>query len=252
MNDRLCPSVDSLWAERPLEAATLILHPVGRRDAPVWRVERRRDGAMIGQASLIREGAEGRLFLSFDDDDAKSAAEALRRLLRLCFRTLELDRVDANGAGKDSVGLLFPLDRASWEIGHARRPKVLVVAAALIDPDGRVLLAQRPEGKGMAGLWEFPGGKVDAQETPEEALVRELHEELGLDVGESCLAPLGFVSHDYDSFHLMMPLYACRVWNGIPQGKEGQNLAWVAPARLSDYPMPPADVPLLAQLRAWL
>jgi len=129
---------------------------------------------------------------------------------------------------------------------------VLVAAVALIDRDGRVLLAQRPEGKSMAGLWEFPGGKLEPGETPEACLIRELHEELGIDTWESCLAPLSFASHSYDDFHLLMPLFACRKWEGIAQGREGQALAWVRPVRLGDYPMPPADVPLIAVLRDWL
>jgi 8-oxo-dGTP diphosphatase len=119
----------------------------------------------------------------------------------------------------------------------------------LIDVDGRVLLAQRPEGKSMAGLWEFPGGKVEPGETPEAALVRELNEELGIDTWSSCLAPLTFASHSYDDFHLLMPVFACRKWDGIPTPQEGQKLAWVAPNKMRDYPMPPADVPLIAMLR---
>jgi len=129
---------------------------------------------------------------------------------------------------------------------------VLVSAVALIDADGRVLLAQRPEGKLMAGLWEFPGGKVEAGETPEAALIRELHEELGIDTWKSCLAPLTFASHSYDDFHLLMPLFACRRWQGTPHPREGQRLAWVRATALRDYPMPPADVPLIPILRDWL
>jgi 8-oxo-dGTP diphosphatase len=129
---------------------------------------------------------------------------------------------------------------------------LLVAAVALIDPDGRVLLAERPEGKSMAGLWEFPGGKVEPGETPEAALIRELHEELGIDTWASCLAPLTFASHAYEKFHLLMPLFACRKWNGVPQSKEGQRLAWVRPQALRDYPMPPADIPLIPILRDWL
>jgi len=129
---------------------------------------------------------------------------------------------------------------------------LLVSAVALIDPDGRVLLAERPEGKSMAGLWEFPGGKVEAGETPEAALIRELHEELGIETWESCLAPLTFASHSYDDFHLLMPLFACRKWNGIVQPREGQRLAWVRAANLRDYPMPPADLPIVPILRDWL
>ncbi|MFN3777985.1 MAG: (deoxy)nucleoside triphosphate pyrophosphohydrolase [Brevundimonas aurantiaca] len=128
-------------------------------------------------------------------------------------------------------------------------PTVLVVAVALIDVDGRVLIAKRPEGKTLAGLWEFPGGKVEPGERPEAALIRELREELGIEVSESCLAPFVFASHAYDSFHLLMPLYLCRRWNGVVAAREHDALAWVRPNRLSDYPMPPADEPLVAWLR---
>ncbi|KMK65942.1 (deoxy)nucleoside triphosphate pyrophosphohydrolase [Puniceibacterium sp. IMCC21224] len=129
---------------------------------------------------------------------------------------------------------------------------LLVSAVALIDVDGRILLAQRPEGKPLAGLWEFPGGKVEAGETPEAALIRELHEELGIGTWQSCLAPLTFASHSYDDFHLLMPLFACRKWEGIVQSREGQALKWVRAKDLSKYPMPPADVPLIPILRDWL
>lgn len=129
---------------------------------------------------------------------------------------------------------------------------VLVSAAALIDVDGRVLLAQRPTGKSLAGLWEFPGGKVEPGETPETALIRELHEEIGIDTWKSCLAPLTFASHSYDDFHLLMPLFACRRWQGTPRSKESQALAWVRPNELRNYPMPPADMPLIPILRDWL
>ena len=129
------------------------------------------------------------------------------------------------------------------------RPIVLVAAAALVDRDSRVLLAQRPEGKPMAGLWEFPGGKLAPGETPEAALIRELAEELGIDTEESCLAPIAFASHSYADFHLLMPLFVCRVWRGTPEPREGQILAWVRPAQMRDYPMPAADVPLVAMLR---
>ncbi len=128
-------------------------------------------------------------------------------------------------------------------------PLVLVVAAALVDRDGRVLLAERPAGKAMAGLWEFPGGKVRDGEAPEAALVRELMEELGIDTAESCLSPLAFASHRYERFHLLMPLYVCRVWKGIARAREGQRLKWVRPAALRDYPMPPADAPLIPVLQ---
>ena len=129
---------------------------------------------------------------------------------------------------------------------------VLVAACALIDADGRVLLAQRPEGKSMAGLWEFPGGKVEAGERPEDTLIRELAEELGIVVREACLAPLTFASHGYPDFHLLMPLYVCRRWEGMVTAKEGQALTWVRPNRLRDYKMPPADEPLVSHLMTLL
>jgi 8-oxo-dGTP diphosphatase len=129
---------------------------------------------------------------------------------------------------------------------------LLVAAVALIDVDGRVLLAERPAGKSLAGLWEFPGGKVEPGETPEAALIRELHEELGIETWQSCLAPLSFASHSYDGFHLLMPLFACRKWGGIVTPREGQRLAWVRATDLRNYPMPPADLPLIPILRDWL
>ncbi len=125
---------------------------------------------------------------------------------------------------------------------------VFVAAVALIDPDGRVLLARRPEGKSLAGLWEFPGGKVESGERPEQALIRELKEELGIDVETSCLAPLTFASHAYEDFHLLMPLYVCRRWKGLVRGIEGQELKWVFAKDLKNYPMPPADLPLIPHL----
>jgi 8-oxo-dGTP diphosphatase len=128
-------------------------------------------------------------------------------------------------------------------------PIILVVAVALVDADGRVLLAQRPPGKAMAGLWEFPGGKVHEGEAPEAALIRELKEELGIDVAEVCLAPLTFASHRYERFHLLMPLYVCRRWSGTLTPREGQTLAWVRPLKLDQYAMPPADKPLVAMLQ---
>jgi 8-oxo-dGTP diphosphatase len=126
--------------------------------------------------------------------------------------------------------------------------RVLVAAVALIDSDGRVLIAKRPQGKTLAGLWEFPGGKVEAHERPEEALIRELKEELGINVEESCIAPLTFASHAYDDFHLLMPLYVCRRWKGLAQALEGQELKWVFAKDLRNYPMPPADIPLIPHL----
>jgi 8-oxo-dGTP diphosphatase len=137
----------------------------------------------------------------------------------------------------DSAALLAP------------KPVLLVVAVALVDTDGRVLLTQRPEGKKLAGMWEFPGGKVEANETPEAALIRELHEELHLDISAACLAPFAFASHAYEDFHLLMPLYVCRRWVGQPQPREGQAMKWVRPVKMGELPMPPADIPLVAMLR---
>jgi 8-oxo-dGTP diphosphatase len=129
---------------------------------------------------------------------------------------------------------------------------LLVAACALVDPDHRVLLTRRPEGKPMAGLWEFPGGKVGPGETPEACVIRELDEELGLDVTANCLAPLTFASHAYEDFHLLMPLFVCRVWQGLPQAREGQLIKWLRPKDMGAYPMPPADRPLVAFLRDYL
>ncbi len=129
---------------------------------------------------------------------------------------------------------------------------VLVSAVVLVDADGRVLVAQRPEGKAMAGLWEFPGGKVEPGETPEHALIRELREELGIDTEASCLAPLTFASHSYESFHLLMPTFICRRWKGTVEGREGQALKWVRPAQLRELPMPEADLPLIPVIRDWV
>ena len=131
---------------------------------------------------------------------------------------------------------------------HGSKPILLVAACALVDADGRVLLTQRPPGKPLAGLWEFPGGKIEGCETPEECLIRELHEELGIETKTDCLAPLTFASHSYESFHLLMPLFVCRRFWGTPTAKEGQALKWVKPRQMRDFPMPPADEPLVAFL----
>ena len=158
-------------------------------------------------------------------------------------------------AVRDDIAPPQPDPAASLPAAQAApgaKPIILVAACALIDTDGRILLSRRPEGKAMAGLWEFPGGKLDPGETPEAALIRELHEELGIDVAESCLAAFAFASHAYDKFHLLMPLYLCRRWSGRPEPREGQTLAWVAPGKLAEYPMPPADKPLIPLLRDFL
>lgn len=134
-------------------------------------------------------------------------------------------------------------------MSDVKKPILLVAACALVDTDNRILLAQRPEGKSLSGLWEFPGGKVEAGETPEETLVRELEEELGIKTKVACLARLSFASHTYETFHLLMPLYICRRYEGIPQGREGQAIKWVKAKALRDYPMPPADEPLIPVLQ---
>ncbi len=250
----------------------------------VAAIERRLDDAFLGciELDLTRPAAD-------HHDHAKSepravlgywvgrpywgegvALEAARLLIEHGFRHLALPRVEAAAmpANRRSVRLLEKLGFAyigeaddpapargapqRVELRMLRRPprrRLLVSAVALVDVDGRVLLARRPEGKPMAGLWEFPGGKVHDDETPEAALVRELKEELAIDVAESCLAPFTFASHYYPDFDLLMPLYVCRRWNGQVRPQEGQEVAWVRPPRLGDYPMPPADRPLIAMLQ---
>jgi 8-oxo-dGTP diphosphatase len=176
----------------------------------------------------------------------EAAQDFLSRGGAMPVLTFELTRADLPAEAPPA-----PAPPAADQAPVGRRI-VLVSAVALIDADGRVLLARRPEGKAMAGLWEFPGGKVDPGETPEAALIRELREELAIDVAESCLAPFAFASHGYGDFHLLMPLYLCRRWEGMVTPQEGQALAWVRPQKLADYPMPPADKPLVALLRDFL
>jgi 8-oxo-dGTP diphosphatase len=218
------------------------------------------------------------------------ASEAAGRLARWGLANLDLDRLEAGvitdnpasaavlrriGFRQTGEGTLSFLARggehAVWRFEATRddifgdaapepaaaeipgaKPLLLVAACALIDSDGRVLLARRPEGKKMAGLWEFPGGKLHPGETPEVALIRELKEELGIDVSAACLAPFAFASHEYERFHLLMPLYLCRRWKGVPRPRENQTLTWVRPHKLADYPMPPADKPLIPLLRDFL
>jgi len=219
------------------------------------------------------------------------ATEAAGRLARWALANLDLDRLDAAVATENAASAAvlrrigfrpagtgrenFPARGGEHAVlrfeatrddlfGHPEaapgpeaapngsKPLLLVAACALIDADARVLLSRRPEGKKMAGLWEFPGGKLQPGETPEAALIRELREELGIDVALACLAPFAFASHAYERFHLLMPLYVCRRWRGIPAALEGQALAWVLPERLAEYPMPPADRPLVPLLRELL
>jgi 8-oxo-dGTP diphosphatase len=202
-----------------------------------------------------------RLVASALEENARSQAVLRRIGFRETGRGMR-DSVSRGGAmpvvwfemTRDDVALA-PEDAAKPALALAEdssKKIVLVAACGLIDPDGRVLLARRPEGKAMAGLWEFPGGKVHAGETPEVALIRELKEELGIDVAENCLAPFAFASHGYEGFHLLMPLYLCRRWEGRVTPVEGQALAWVKPGKLGDYAMPPADKPLVALLRDFL
>ena len=250
--------------------------------AVVCAIEERVGGALLGcvGATLAGDSAEIGYWIARAAWGRGLATEAVRRCLRLLFVNFRQNLVWAsampgNPASRrvmEKVGMTFHqrrptalpargvtaeldyliIDRPAWESRRAARPILLVAAAALIDGDGRVLLCRRPDGKAMAGQWEFPGGKLQAGETPEAALIRELAEELGIDVTAACLAPLAFASHDYDDFHLLMPLFACRRWHGLPGPREGQQLAWVRPARLADYVMPPADLPLVAILRDWL
>lgn len=245
-------------------------------------VERLADGAFLGMIGLrLANGvAETGYWLGRRFWGEGYATEALRRMARLAFEGLGASEIRASvhpdNSASDRVllragfalagervstscgrcgGLAvreYWLGREAWQAAFAARPLLLVTAVALLDADDRVLLARRPQGKAMAGLWEFPGGKVHAGETPERALTRELDEELGIDVRESCLATLAFASHPYDDFHLLMPLYVCRTWRGRVTAREGQTLAWVRAAALATYAMPPADAPLAATLRAWL
>ncbi|QEE85750.1 8-oxo-dGTP diphosphatase MutT [Acetobacter oryzoeni] len=184
-----------------------------------------------------------------------------RVLEHVGFQKIGTDKQVFASRGSEQPMLVFETTRhmqdarrasASTPTSSAPKKLVLVSAAALIDTQGRILLARRPEGKSMAGLWEFPGGKIEAGETPEAALVRELHEELGLDMSRACLAPFTFASHSYPTFNLLMPLYVCRRWQGTPIPKEGQKLAWVAPQDLRKYPMPEADLPFIPLLQALL
>jgi len=242
-------------------------------------ITRKIDGQVIGCIGLIRgadaEMAELGYWLGKPFWSQGYASEAVGRLVDLAFTELGLhsliasavptnlashrvqekngfkvdgaEEIAAPARGHPLQVIRRRLDHVDWPPRPVKRI-VTVVAVALVDVDGRVLLAQRPAGKTLAGLWEFPGGKVEPGETPEAALIRELHEELGIDVNASCLAPLTFASHGYETFHLLMPLYVCRRWQGIVTAREGQKLAWARVHQLKDYPMPPADEPLIPVL----
>lgn len=246
-------------------------------------IERLRDGELVGAINLSLDGEHGSLgyWIGRAYWNMGYATQAVHRMARLFFQTPGLNCLCAyvmtdnkasarvlekagfvarndiscctmGGRCKNTPVVLYNIMRDVWNILKTARPLVLVAAAALIDADNRVLLAKRPEGKAMAGLWEFPGGKLNPGESPEKAILRELKEELGINASESCLAPLAFASHDYDVFHLMMPLFVLRQWKGKPKASEGQQLKWVGKDRLTHYPMPPADLPLVPILRDWL
>jgi len=248
------------------------------RKARVFAIERRHEPGLIGCIAFALHGASAEVsyfigkphwrqgfggealtamvdYVLADRTIAEVTAQVMEEN-RASARLLEKVGFDFRGAGAGCGGRcsgrpirLYALSREKWAARQAAKPTVLVVAVALVDADGRVLIAKRPEGKTMAGLWEFPGGKVKPGELPEPAVVRELKEELAVDITESCLAPLTFASHVYDDFHLLMPLYVCRVWKGTPTPREGQEVKWVRPLNLASYPMPPADAPLMAMLR---
>ncbi len=257
------PWIEETWAEAK----------AGRKI--VAAIERLADGLLVGciELDLTQGQATGSLgyWIGRPYWGAGVASEAAAAMIDLGFAHLGLSRIEAAAVAanrrsirvQEKLGLALigeRLEAAPARGGHMRvevrslsrsiaRRRLLVSAVALVDVDGRVLLARRPPGKHLAGLWEFPGGKVGENETPEAALIRELKEELGIDVAQSCLAPFTFASHRYPEFDLLMPLYICRRWEGTVTALEGQELTWVRPARLSDYPMPPADEPLVAMLR---
>ncbi len=252
-----------------------------RSENPRYFIFRREDRVLLGGIGLEIQGDCNEAILGYWLGRSYWGhgymTEAADRVVRLAFENLGLAAVNAGALPENTASIrvqeklgmhwvgmgsedaparggtfeveLRRIERDHWLDERPTLPVVLVVAVALIDVDGRVLIAQRPEGKTMAGLWEFPGGKVIDGESPEAALVRELKEELDIDTERSCLAPFTFASHAYDEFHLLMPLYVCRIWDGTPKAREGQELAWVRPQQLRDYPMPPADRPLVAMLR---
>ncbi len=252
-----------------------------------FALEDRRSGDMIGSIGLRRlalpggsEVGEIGYWLAREAWGQGLATEAVRTFLPFCFASgcerltahvnventasqrvllkngfaeVGLSELWMPARGRSNISVLLELDAERWKALVSAAPPILtVVAVALLDGDDRVLVAKRPVGKPMAGLWEFPGGKIHQGESPEAALIRELREELAIDTEQSCLAPLTFASHRYESFHLLMPLYVCRVWRGQPIAQEGQELKWVSLRALDELPMPPADVPLVAMLRDYL
>jgi len=266
------------------DAATFVEGALLDRNANtrhVFGIERRIEGDLIGNIE-VNMGTGDDTFgycLSMEHWGKGYVSEAAQALVRFAFqragkkeltaavhpdnpasmRVLEkagfaYSHINTSIGGRcsDVESRIYTLKAEDWFTREDAKPKLLVTAVALIDTDGRVLMAQRPKGKSMAGLWEFPGGKVHDDETPEVALVRELKEELNIDITESCLAPFTFASHAYESFHLIMPLYLCRTWKGTVAGMEGQQLKWVRPMRLNQLPMPPADIPLVAMLMDFL
>ncbi len=253
-----------------------------------FAVVKRREGALIGGLGLriktdLPDGGLGidiGYWLGREHWDQGYGSEAVARAVAYGFEELGADQIWAT-LDKDNVASRRVLEkaglrlvgaanlylqareeardawvlsrtRADWLAEQTNKPTLLVAAVALVDRDGRVLVTQRPAGKALAGLWEFPGGKVEPGETPEQALIRELKEELSIDVTASCLAPFTFASHDYEDFHLLMPLFVCRVWDGIVRPREGQATKWLLPAALSDIAMPPADAPIIPLLRDFL
>jgi 8-oxo-dGTP diphosphatase len=266
----------------PAGGAADFIRGLDPEEGPTFAIERREDREPVGLIGIELRApgeAETGFWIGRPFWGRGYASEALKAIVEHAFLKLGLSSLIAlavpeNRASiraQEKAGLVFTgmtetdaparggkrkveqraIEQAQWRKQRAEfaPPVLLVVAVALIDADGRVLLAQRPPGKSMAGLWEFPGGKLHAGESPEQALVRELKEELGIDTSESCLAPIAFASHRYETFHLLMPLYVCRIWKGTPHPHEGQTLAWVRPQKLADYPMPPADLPLIPVLQ---
>ena len=271
---RVAEMTSSIPHPYPAGGAAEFIRSLATAAAIDLAVERKADGAVIGMSSIRPlDGwriAELGYYVGVPYWRQGYATEAAQRLVDYGFAVLGVQRFANHvfagnlasarvmaklGHRRSGEGEIdYPLRgrRRVWHFELLRpvtRKSVLVAAVALVDPDGRVLLAQRPPGKSMAGLWEFPGGKLEPGETPEAALIRELREELGIDVAAACLAPFTFASHAYADFHLLMPLYVCRRWNGIVMPREGQVLKWVRPAQMDGFPMPPADVPLVAMLR---